>query len=241
VSPSLGGILYDNLGYEALFIAVFALIALDVCLRLVMIEKKVAVRLRQPLVPDGQAKYGTFQPNKIDITSQDQLCIGTCSDSEASSPTENSPPLTPTKAPPQASTTAAHPLVILIKSPRILTSMYGALVTVTVLVAFDAALPIFVEKQFGWSSTGGGLIFLAITLPIFAAPVAGRLSDKYPSSYLTALWFAISAGMTCLLLFVVNEGLSPFVQKILLCALLTLYGKSNILNVSSTSSPANTK
>ncbi|TID15961.1 Chitin synthase D [Venturia nashicola] len=189
VSPALGGILYDAFGYESIFVATFVLIGIDICLRIVMVEKKHALKLKQPLVVAPEPHYGTLlspegkhlandhsisstfsTSNEVEAPSLVQASSGPSDLSPVPSAKDTLPPAPMSSSPAR---TDVHPLRTLLCSPRILTSLYGALVTVVVLVAFDAALPIFVAQHFGWSSTGGGLIFLAITLPIFSAPIAG--------------------------------------------------------------------
>lgn len=241
ISPALGGILYDAFGYDSIFVAAFVLIGIDICLRIVMVEKKHASKLKQPLVSDPEPNYGTISSSDVKDLS-DAHSTSTRSDTSSeveapsivqpiSGPSDSSPApsskdtlLPPASASSPTATTNAHPLKTLLCSPRILTSLYGALITVVVLVAFDAALPIFVAQQFGWSSTGGGLIFLAITLPIFSAPIAGTIADRYPSSWLASSWFILSGILVSMLFLVADKSLSPLAQKIILSVLLTIYG-----------------
>jgi MFS family permease len=237
ISPSLGGILYDNFGYESLFFAVFSLIGLDVLLRLIMIEKKDRSTFRQPLVLSEDAacaEYGTFQPENSSVGPKKQnlsMPAGTVpapSEPVANSKSSAGDPLLHSKQ--QAADSVddlSHPipLITLLKSPRILTDLYGAWVTVTVLVSFDAALAIFVEKQFDWGPTGGGLIFLAVTIPIFTAPLAGKLADICPSRKLTAFWFILTGVFISTLCLVTNTNIEPWIQKIILCTSLTFYGE----------------
>lgn len=243
ISPVLGGTLYDAFGYESIFIAAFALIGLDICLRIIMVEKKHVLQIKQRLKVDPGASYGTLPSPKLEHPFETQSVSSSSSPSiDVEAPSMDQPVSLNSEQPPgpsstctllpsasassQITTTDTHPLKTLLCSPRILTSLYGALVTVIVLVAFDAALPIFVAQQFGWSSTGGGLIFLAITLPIFAAPLAGTVADRYPSSWLASSWFIISGILVSMLFLVADDGLSPMTQKIILSILLVIYGKS---------------
>lgn len=71
------------------------------------------------------------------------------------------------------------PLLRLLTSPRILASTYGVFTQFGLLASFDAFLPLFVQRRFGWSSLGAGLIFLAIAIPALFGPVAGKISDRY--------------------------------------------------------------
>lgn len=241
ISPALGGVLYDAFGYDSIFIAVFVLIGIDICLRIVMVEKKHVPKTKLPLVVSSEPSYGTVSSPEARHLSDAHSTSSTSSTSvevEAPfiiQPISGSSDLPPTPSskdtlPPPTSTssptaTYAHPLQTLLCSPRILTSLYGALVKVVVLVAFDAALPIFVAQQFGWSSTGGGLIFLAITLPIFSAPLAGTVADRYPSSWLASSWFIMSGILVSMLVLVADKSLAPMTQKMILSVLLTVYGK----------------
>jgi hypothetical protein len=100
---------------------------------------------------------------------------------------------------PSTSKPSHTPVIItLLTSPRILTDLYGAFISIFVLVSFDAAIPLFTEDQFGWTSTKSGLIFLFISLPVHVSPLAGQIHDKHPFPWITASFFLSS--------FVVNMG-----------------------------------
>lgn len=114
-------------------------------------------------------------------------------------------------------------MVILLKSPRILTALYGVFVYFTLLACFDAVLPLYVTETFGWNSLGGGLIFLCVALPSLGAPLAGMVSDRHGPRWITVCGFVFTAPSLVLLRLIMHRTLS---QKILLCALLTLSGKS---------------
>lgn len=219
ISPTIGGIMYAGLGYASLFVVMFILIAIDIIMRLFMIEKKVAARLKKDKNVGDSQTYGTFQRG-IDEGIFDQQNSSISSGSNAATEpllgsNQNQPPPVDTKKHPVA-------LVTLLKSPRIWADLYGVWVTVFLLASFDAALPIFVERKFNWDSTGAGLIFLTITFPIFLAPVAGRLSDVCPSKWLTASYFIISAVFTVLLVLIHKNTTDQIAG---LAILLTLYGK----------------
>ncbi|MCJ1471210.1 hypothetical protein MMC07_009858 [Pseudocyphellaria aurata] len=242
VSPTLGGILYEKAGYMSLFYVMFGLIALDIFMRFVMVEKKAAMQWAEHLTseprgtsrdsgmlhPDiNQATYGQktdSRPSKGLSDSED------ASDDPASS---SSDPLIrkdihhPTELPQYKGHTP--PLIHLLKSCRVLADLYGVFVSVTMLASFDSALPIFVERTFGWGSTGGGLIFLPLTLPVLAAPLAGKLADMTDSRWLSATGYIIAAVFTVLLLLVRHDGIQ---QVALLFALLTLYGFARVVGSS---------
>ena len=113
-------------------------------------------------------------------------------------------------------------LLTLLGSPRILADLYATFVTVSLLVSFDSALPIFLERTFGWGSTGAGLIFFTITLPILGAPPAGKLTDRYQSHWIPVTGFIIVGILTALLQLVTHNSAR---QVALLISLLTLNGR----------------
>ena len=250
VSPAIGGILYEKAGYYALFIVMFALLALDILLRLVIIEKKLAKQWQELLTSNQHgliAQYGTADPKNSKVTSlQGISSTSLAGEGSSGHNNEDGPFLTNSKNTgaqqsirseneparrldegtlsrnePQKYKASTLPLVTLLQSPRVLIDLYGVMITVTLLVTFDSALPLFVERTFGWGPTGGGLIFLAITLPTLAAPLAGKLADQHGSHLLTAFFFLIRAVFAVLMILVTQNNLQ---QIVLLCLLLTLYG-----------------
>ncbi|KAI9647541.1 hypothetical protein NHQ30_003926 [Ciborinia camelliae] len=147
ISPTIGGIMYAEIGYASLFIVMFILIAIDIIMRLFMIEKKVASRLRKDKDVDGIQTYGTFQ------RSIDEAIFEQQTPTISSSSNSTSEPL--------LGNGKKHPvaLVTLLRSPRILADIYAIFITVFLLASFDAALPIFVERKFNWDSTGIARVF----------------------------------------------------------------------------------
>ena len=162
VAPLLGGVVYASAGYYAVFAMTFAVIALDVVLRLLIVEKKVAMRWK-PSEPETRCDDGD-QVELQDITA---------------------PSPTPAEAEKAATTSATDDapgvprklklptMLILLKSRRILAAFCGTFVSAVSIGAFDATLPIFVNRRFGWNSLGAGLIFIAIVVPSFAGPLIG--------------------------------------------------------------------
>lgn len=238
VSPAIGGFIYEKAGYYALFIVMFALIALDILLRLVMIEKKIAKQWQGSLTSNQHgviATYGTVSPENSKvaslqgITSRDlasEESSGRNNDDGENEPTQRLDEETLSHNEPQNNKVSTLPLVTLLKSSRVLIDLYGVMITVTLLVTFDSALPLFVERTFGWGPTGGGLIFLAITLPILAAPLAGKLADQHGSHLLTASFFLVGTVFAVLMVLITHNSIQ---QIVLLCLLLTLYGRYCLL------------
>lgn len=205
ISPLLGGVVYGAAGYYPVYYMCFGLIALDIILRLALVEKKIARQwLDEPVDSDisntptrsGEEKAAEEPPTNI-IAPE---------------------PLV------QATRKSKYPPVLtLLKSRRLVTALWGCTVQGSQMTAFDSIVALFTQKTFHWNSTGAGLVFLAITVPGFAAPLVGAISDRYGPRWLTVTGFIISIPFWVLLRLVTHDSMS---QKILFCALLALIGLS---------------
>ena len=204
--PLLGGVLYEKGGYYSVFGLAFGLIAIDIVLRLFLIEKRHAARWISPKTsspPPSEEPNGEKIP--ADTTPLD-----------ASSPALNS----------ENAPRPRHPLqqvATLLSSYRLILSLWGYFVISLVLTSFDSVLPIFVQETFGWQQTGQGLIFIPLMVPHLLDPVTGFIIDRYPNSprYLTSAAFLCCVPLATLLRLVTDNSMH---HKVLLCALLSLIG-----------------
>jgi MFS family permease len=205
ISPLLGGVVYGAAGYFPVYYMCFGLITLDIILRLALIEKKIA---RQWL----------DEPADLDIS---DTPTGSVEEKAAEEPPAN------IMAPaPVIQTTRKNkypPVLTLLKSRRLVTALWGCTVQGSQMTAFDSVVPLFTQRTFHWNSTGAGLVFLAITVPGFAAPLVGAISDRYGPRWLTVTGFVISIPFWVLLRLVTHDSMG---QKVLFCALLALIGLS---------------
>lgn len=70
-------------------------------------------------------------------------------------------------------------MATLLSSPRLSAAVYGCFTYGNIICFFDAILPLFVKRTFGWESQDVGLIFLALTVPALAGAAFGAISDRY--------------------------------------------------------------
>jgi MFS family permease len=159
IAPLLGGVVYARAGYFAVYGMCFGVVGLDVIMRLVLIEKKVAARWAR----ETEAPRQVLQ-KKDDINLEQRA--------ESSQARTTSPALD--EVPQGTATPRRRPtLFILLSSQRVLAAAWATVVCGVLLSAFDATLPLFVHRTFGWNSTGSGLIFLALVVPTFSGPIFG--------------------------------------------------------------------
>lgn len=221
--PLLGGIIYQVGGYHSVFAAVFALIALDVILRLVLIERKHAVQwldTREASSEDPSPDPTSTEPllkTSVQQTSCDYGATegpSTSNDGPVSDP-ENTGEGT---AKPQQAT-----IISLLTHPHIALGLWAYFITSIALTSFDSVLPLFVRDTFDWHQLGQGLIFLPISVSQIFDPAVGAICDKFPKArhYIAACAFGGAAVFLASIQIVTHDSLA---QKVWLCALLGLLG-----------------
>lgn len=229
ISPLLGGIVFDRGGIWDVLGMMTGLIVLNVFFITTMIERRVAEKYRvmSADASDADDQYGTF-PSFEDTTVQYTKSSSgrQAVDTSSTDPSEGFGISGNFAGGQQGTQPAAKPLtppmLLLLKSPRVLAGVYGVFTQFGMLASFDAFLPLFVEGRFGWGSLGAGLIFLNIAIPALLGPVAGKISDRYGPRRV-ALIGCIFTAPPLFLLRLVDENTKQ--QIILLCALLVLAGK----------------
>lgn len=218
VAPLLGGIVYARVGYNSVFYMAFGLIILDVALRLLLVEKKIAKQW-MPTEPPEPETPPPSPSRTLSEKATDPPVIRDQSEHPSSTaplPETPAPPLTifPIKR-------QLPPVFTLLASRRLLAALFCTLIQSTLYTAWDAVLPLYVHRLFGWGSTGGGLIFLPLILPSFVAPLIGYWSDKRGPRIPTTLGFLLAVPFLVAMRAVDRGGIG---QIVLLCALLACLG-----------------
>lgn len=338
IGPALGGVVAERAGYEGVFAMCWACIGLDIVLRLVMIEKKVAIKwlglegaygtrvvtalppptaveaaandpkavvavpttpslpttaaavvpasgevvtfpkstvsglasepntnhrsVSCPIVPTGASDINPSpkpfrSPSDSTLLSKKDLEKAYDSDTSRSSRTEIALPhhsngiKFPTTLP---RTNSAHvlppkhitidpdlyniprrplsqriPLFTLLKSPRLLASLFAVMIQSALLTSLDSTVPLRVRDIFHWGSLGAGLVFLALTLPTFLGPLVGWWVDHHGPRLPGALSYVLGVPFFVLLRLIQDDTTSA---KVGFCALLAGIGLSIGLAIS---------
>jgi MFS family permease len=216
VAPLLGGVVYARGGYYAVYYMAFALIILDIVLRVALVEKKVAKKW----IAEDESKEeetSTPPPSASDSEKEKEANPKT-SESPIPLPIARLPSTNPPFSPKPSS---LPPILTLLSSRRLLSTLYCTLVQSSLLTAWDAIIPLRVSHLFGWHSLGAGLIFLPLVLPSFLAPFIGAYADRHGPRLPTFLGFLLATPFLVLLLLVSHPGIR---QIVLMCALLGLLG-----------------
>jgi MFS family permease len=240
VAPLLGGVVFDRAGYDAVFGMAYALVGFDIVLRLLLVEKKVAVRWKPDKGPraenptddailpveeirrmsssslEKQIKDASdIEPTSTDVEKGARIIYP---DSAATN--DHSPP-TAIEAPSPRTRDRLPPILSLLYSRRLLSALFGSIVQAALMTSFDSVLTIRAAAVFNFSATGAALLFLPIVLPSFLGPLWGMLSDRIGGRYQASLGFLLATAPLVCLCFVDENTIK---DKVTLCALLALIG-----------------
>ena len=204
LGPLLGGIVYDKAGYYAVFAMSFGMIGLDIILRLLLVEKKIAKRwIPEDVVEDvvaDEITSGSAKAHQFNVLVPDHA------DEETGVAVVEKKLL---------------PMLVLLKSKRMQATFWASTAGAMTLTAFDVTLPLFVEETFHWDSFGAGLVFLSLLVAAFFQPVTGWAVDNYGPRWIATAGLLIVIPPFVCLRFVTYNSMS---QKVLLCALLFFIG-----------------
>ncbi|KAI4120887.1 MAG: hypothetical protein LQ338_006694 [Usnochroma carphineum] len=241
IAPVLAGVIYEKVGYYAVFAICLAILAFDLLLALMLVDKK---RARKWL-PDSEHAGNSLKHSNPDSARRiNEQSDGSTADSDYfAAPTPDGkkgrltnnrndtitpfPSPQPDEAMPLLGNGSSKPKMppkrwfsttrALLASPQILAALYGTFANSTLITSFDAVLPLFVQRIFHWTSSGAGLTFLTITVPSLMNPLFGSLCDRYGRRIVALGGFALTVPSLALLGLVQTAELS---DKLLLCIFL---------------------
>ena len=222
ISPFLAGIVYDKAGYFSVFAMVLAVLVADLLLRASFIEKKTAAKWNgsetKPKTPqnaeENRRPYVSSGSLGWDGRGEAMKVVSGRTSPRTESADEHSPLLQtslwqsidpyahgmPNVQPNTGSQSSQSWLMrhfpsttVIITSKRLMTSVLGVFVYMTIAGSFDGALAQFLKRTFGFNSSGVGLIFLALTVPALFGSAIGALSDRYGPRNVALSGFAITA------------------------------------------------
>ncbi|KAL9001719.1 MAG: hypothetical protein Q9188_005317 [Gyalolechia gomerana] len=210
-APVLGGVVYKKAGYPAVFGIGFAILAIDFIMRLLLIEKKVAVQWQVDGLEagDDQEEQGANAGDEEDANEEEPLLRKKEEDGY--------------KVPEgQPKAVKAFPILYCLKDPRLLTALLLAFNQAALLATFDATIPTEAKQLFGFDSLKSGLLFISLVLPyLLLGPVAGWLVDRFGPKPAAVLGFGYLVPVLILLRLARPGGTS---QIIIYCVLLALCG-----------------
>ncbi|KAK5048501.1 hypothetical protein LTR84_005591 [Exophiala bonariae] len=244
LSPVLGGCMYELLGRSCVFISMLGLILIDATLRVLMVDrpnKSSQTKSRKHDLDEyqmqerGSVEIDTSNEATHRLLSEEYTTTHTAlviqKKTEITITTTDLPSPTPSitistrrlrrPAPPSRMTG----IIRLVRSPRLLTALYGTFLNEALVASLCAILPLYASRTFHWNSLISGLLFLTIAIPGFCGPLAGYLADKIGARPVAIAGFLLTAPTLAALRFVEDVGgKDQLGQKVLLCVLLVLSG-----------------
>lgn len=175
LGPLVGGIVYERAGYNAVFYVCFGVLAIDIALRLIMLEKSHMEAIRAEHVE----KLHSAGVESLSPTLQEYV-------------RRHLPDNTPEgeEETPDASKFRFYMPVwkgrrvqipaylALLGNARILNACFLSIVMAWIITAFEGILTLRVESVFHFSALQSGLLILAFAGPSLLEPVVGYLSDR---------------------------------------------------------------
>lgn len=204
LAPLLGGVLYSKTGTAGVFALGVAILVIDLIMRMLVIEKKVARR------------YGPEDPGRAsdpDVTASRRRDgieeAGGPPDDQA----DEEQPLLGKKERQDFKLSKDQPAIArkitilpLLTDPRLLTAFLVAFVQALLLGSFDATVPTTAQELFGLGSLKAGLLFLPLgAFDLVVGPLAGWFVDRYGTKPGAVLGYAFLVP-TLVLLRLPHEG-----------------------------------
>ena len=175
VAPCVGGVVFDRLGYNALFGVTYVLISLDVVFRVLLLE------------PQARITWTPSHPERPVVSDIYRLRTYPRRSTPDSHKRRDRLPA----------------LISLLFFRRTLAALFCSAIQAALLSSFDSVLVIRAANLFHWTSTKAGLLFLSLAMPSFMAPLSGWVCDRMGPKYPAFLGFALACpGLVCLRLVV---------------------------------------
>ncbi|KAB2581390.1 putative MFS-type transporter [Lasiodiplodia theobromae] len=192
ISPVLGGILYRETGYTGVFGISVAIVLIDFIMRLLVIERKVAMQYEQQETSTAKLPYGPGSisretaPFPFNDTNENTPLLG------RQHPKPDPRYRLSAKHLSKKSFLARHvPILVLLPNPRLLTSLLVGFVQALLFGTFDSTIPVAAKENYGFNSLRAGLLFLSLgSFDLFMGPLAGWAVDRFSPRVVAVVGYA---------------------------------------------------
>ena len=205
LGPVLGGVLYEYCGYFQVYLPAFGLIAMEIILRLMIIEKE-----KKPIAPTSQTS------SSPEATQKDSLIHEILGD-PAPHPCDSDPLLQP-----PATTRSANAYKALLTSPRFLMALTALLILNSIANGFDSTLVPYIQEAFHMPATQAAALFLALAVPMLLAPISGWLTDRYGPRLPILSGLMVAVPSQILLSLISKDVTMPFLKLAVILAFMGL-------------------
>ena len=196
--------MYKKAGNFGVFGLAFGLLALDLILRVLLIEKKTAAVYENYDEISHRENIPQDENNQEDRPDEDEQA-----------------PLLGSKeedtyyqiAPNQHKLIKVFPIAYCLQDPRLLTALSQTLVQASLLATFDATIPTEAHDLYDFDSLKAGLLFIPLVLPyLLLGPIAGWAVDRYGPKPTATVGFSYLVPILTLLRLVRGGGSSEVIR-----------------------------
>lgn len=208
-SPPLGGLIYRHAGVIGVATVAIGILVLDLIMRILLIEKKVAGRYTD------WSSSAPVNEHSTEIANDEQ---------GESSPTEESPLLKGKDVLPLHNRILhAAPILICLGNSSMVAALLVCVVYSILIGAFEATIPLEANELFGFGSLQAGLLLIPVgCLKLVASPIGGWAVDRYGPKIVSVIGFTFLTPV--LVFFRLLEPEPRATQIALYCVLLALSG-----------------
>lgn len=175
-SPPLGAIIYSQGGIFAVAAAGTGILVLDIPMRMLLIEKKIAARyVGNLLTDDTSSDINSIRDSSHFQSLEDASATGRCPllGSEETL-REYSLPL------PRNRVLQTAPLLLCLRNSSLVEAIFGSIVQAALLGAFEATISLQAKDLFNFDSLHTGLFFVPLAcLRLLMGPIGGWAVDRY--------------------------------------------------------------
>ncbi|KAI4222728.1 MAG: hypothetical protein L6R36_005932 [Xanthoria steineri] len=164
IGPVLGGVLYEYCGYFHVFTPAYALIIIDILLRCMLVEEK--KKVPNPVIPSSPSAPETTEG----ATTSDHAA-------EQHASSDEFEPLL--RHPPKSTDRQRNAYKTLLTTPQFMAALISLLILESIANGFDSTLVPFVQDAFNMPASRSAVLFLALAVPMFLAPLSGWLADRF--------------------------------------------------------------
>ena len=198
LGPVMGGVLYEYAGYFQTFVPALALLAVELGLRLLIIEDRTQAFVVSSGDTESEGGKGkrTADDTKGIIENQGdtRAIAGDTGTSECPPSAMESQPLLPNTPPPTPPPAATGNLyVTLLTNPRFLTSVTGVFILNSTACGFDAVLGPYINSAFSFGPVHVAALFLTLAVPMLFSPLTGILTDRFGPKIVASTGLVIGA------------------------------------------------
>lgn len=190
-SPILGGFLYKRTGSMGVMILALSLLVIDLFMRLVLIEKKIAARYPADDAPDPQSADGDATSNDEEEVNEETTLLANGHKAELDEfciPSD------------QPKLIRNIPVLYCFKNPSLIAAQIVTLMQAVLLASIDATVPTHAEELYDFDSLKSGLLFIPLTIVnMLCGFLAGWCVDRYGTKSVGVIGFAYLAPAFALL------------------------------------------